>query len=824
MLDIFDAYAIQPSMTLNGKKFLSTKEGIFFSIIFYFLSSLVLIYNFYNVYKENNPIVLQNLKLLNESEVFKIPKEAFEFGITLVRIDQSPNIVLRSVKHHDLNTINLVGGQFSGIYSISQQYKSIFEQNVSLSGNFTECGEKYKNFSLLSNSYCTNYKDKLYEIGGNIIDGTATKSMNVYMNHHYCDLVFDDSVNLKYDIPKEYDSFLKLINKQNLTISDKEYIDSLNLQPFTNISDLNYIYPFPKTPYFSNEKAMLARAECLKLFSNQPPNNQNLTNSTQNIRNLLQNSSFIYAVSFENKILNTDLFEGYENIFSTKYFEFSATEESLFINVKLTKNTVITDDNLFFQFGDNRVVEFYEVSISEERRILDRPMQMYLPIQLNFSLNEKIVNVNRSYNKIDTVLANCFSIIKVFYSVLFFCMVFIEEKLVYKEIIKSIYFERDSNVPENSNVNIMQRYYTDKNKIVPFSNKILKKNYHNGNNDINNNQNINVKNSNELKIDNNNHFDIEIDNKIENNSKLKLMDNEIGYLKNDGFSNINNIKKINDLHQLMENFSDSKKKENKNEKPEENHLEQQLSNRINPNNLLDSDLVNVSATENENLNIGKKNNSCINFGEIKNNIKENERELNQLELSQNNIKNSNQNIPKKSKEKIENKNEKVRSDSYSIKNSLHHTLNIIKESFFLNKKVISKFNSSEALTLFDNLCDELQMDGNCSQSKINPINIDYDLYGNIKELLSCINPCNDVNIEKAKKKKFDNFLISLISLEYDIITILKKTIQHDYLMNDYYFKIHYFNREEYNEYNKNLHRKFVSNNDNFNVRIFNNLH
>lgn len=385
MFSAFDVYSIQPNFTLNGKRYVSSSEGVFFSILFFILSSLVIIYNFYNVYKENNPIILVNEKFRNESSVEIIPSSVLDFGLTLVKFDFYPKATLNSVNFRDFKTLNLEAGGFAELTAVHQKFTTIFEESRTIAGNFTQCNRKYGNHTLMKNSFCTNYIRETQEIGGNLIDISFLKKMNVYFNPHYCDLLFDTSNKKTYENSKEYDEFIKIINKSNPSESDLNYIKSLNIKRnYQNLTNLEYIYPFKTSEYLSDPISKSERDQCMKLFSQ-----DELVISP--IKKVIQFQKFYYGFSYVNNILNTDVYKGYDSVIKTEYFDFYATEQTLLIHVTIIKNVVETDDNLFFQFGTNRIEEFYEIKIETETTILEKQYEAFLPIIIDYKLNNKVV-------------------------------------------------------------------------------------------------------------------------------------------------------------------------------------------------------------------------------------------------------------------------------------------------------------------------------------------------------------------------------------------------------------------------------------------------
>lgn len=691
-MDYFDIYSLQPFFKIKNKRTFSTNEGLFFSLIFMILSSCVLFYNFYNIYKENEPILVSEARLLKATEILAINKDTLEVGLNFLNVmpDKNFNVKLDSLKVLDMKTINRGNGKGSIIAMDTTEFNPDFNFKRTIAGNFTRCPGKFGDHKLLEDSICTNFVNDTILIGGDAIKGNINKKFHLAVDVNYCDLsISSESDKLLDDFYSEdnniYDEFLKIVSKENQTNSEIEFlkknVKSIN---YDKISDLQFIYPFEETP---NMKYNSERTKCI----------HEIKADLEKTKLKFQYASFYLGISYKTKIFNKNEKSGYLEFSNTDYFYFNAFEENVSVNIILTKNIVETDDNLFFKIGSNRFSEFYDTKVEITKNPKSIASTGSFQAYYIYTINPKLIYTFRSYNKIDTVLANCFSIIKVFHFFLYALFFIFEENLYKSELIKTVYKYTDDEKESIINVNKESKNESSFTK--------LKFNVN-----FNSNNNLNEELSRVIKL-----------NQSNNNPNVKEINKDkISEFRIKSEDQLNNKKELNlsknDFIQSKSSFIDLK------------------------DNLPSS----IEVQSNKNI-VNKKPSTSI-----------------------------------KLKNVIDKINSNYFKDDKNLKELSIHTTNSIMTNKS-NSIIKNLDNVYSSFTVFNKL---------------------------IYSTFSCFSCCIESKEDKIKRLLNDS-LLNFFDKEIDIVSLLKKSIQHDYLLNKYLFIISnieeegFRNRKKDNEVKEN---------------------
>ena len=127
--------------------------------------------------------------------------------------------------------------------------------------------------------------------------------------------------------------------------------------------------------------------------------------------------SFVISFLYENYYFNPEESFGYSKFYDYAIFN-STYDKDLSITITLVQNTVISDDNLLYGFLSPKIYSFYiikEVNFNEIKR---KNNLSDLSLSISYQLDSFEIIYNRSYEKLDSILANSFStasIIKVFF-------------------------------------------------------------------------------------------------------------------------------------------------------------------------------------------------------------------------------------------------------------------------------------------------------------------------------------------------------------------------------------------------------------------------
>lgn len=135
-------------------------------------------------------------------------------------------------------------------------------------------------------------------------------------------------------------------------------------------------------------------------------------------------------------LLDPSKYEGYFEFLQTKRYEFNPYKNILSINIIMKKVILKTHRGLFIGFGRTDEVIMYEqeVIFTEKPKIQENNDYM---TTVEYLLDDRVKIVDRSYNKIDQILAQSFSIIDVVLIVLSFISNYLTENQIEYEIINS---------------------------------------------------------------------------------------------------------------------------------------------------------------------------------------------------------------------------------------------------------------------------------------------------------------------------------------------------------------------------------------------------
>lgn len=177
------------------------------------------------------------------------------------------------------------------------------------------------------------------------------------------------------------------------------------------------------------------------LFSNQLDVEGYKKNCTQDLTT--NYNPVTIGLKYNSDLLDIETIDGYNRFPLTKYQEYDYYSQKLRINIELTKNTIITDPNSIYNFFPSVKNVFYSKEITFNFLPKSIPDDN-LDVRFKFVINEFENVINRSYNKIDNVLANILSVVQLIY-IFFFCVMhFLSHNSLENEIIRSLYYEDPS--------------------------------------------------------------------------------------------------------------------------------------------------------------------------------------------------------------------------------------------------------------------------------------------------------------------------------------------------------------------------------------------
>lgn len=170
----------------------------------------------------------------------------------------------------------------------------------------------------------------------------------------------------------------------------------------------------------------------------------------QECRESLSNSdqyqgALTIGFKFSSELLDINSELGYQTVILTKYLDLDYAFNNLEVTVLLSKNTIFTDQNKIYNFLPQLSNVFYSKSISF--LTLPKSGDVNFSMRVKFVLDEFETITNRSYNKLDNVLANILSVNQLIYILLKMIMATISYNSLENEIIRSLYYEDSSECP-----------------------------------------------------------------------------------------------------------------------------------------------------------------------------------------------------------------------------------------------------------------------------------------------------------------------------------------------------------------------------------------
>ena len=359
---------------INRQPTLSTCEGICFSLIFYLIAIIIIIYNFAQVYSNDNPI-LKSQELIRDLKKYdKIPSSAFSLTFGLYNFD-STTFSLDALEYNNetvyKNTLT--------IYKTFIQYLPKFIYKREAVATLSECFGKVKETgSLIANAQCYNFTDDTVEIGGSAFSSSNETYLENNERAPGLDICNFNSV---------YNSGEALIKYPNLTI--EQVIDK---------TTPSSICKNGKTP-----------------------------------------STIVFNLLYSSDLIDINSYKGYSTHILNAYKNFDFHSKILNIEVLLTKSIIETDRNKLYNIKSPDISEFYEKQIVfnlvEKEKADDK-----LNIRILYNYNVKIKHTDRSYNKIDSVLAACFSLIDIILFILNFIVTQATKRSIEYEIINNLYY------------------------------------------------------------------------------------------------------------------------------------------------------------------------------------------------------------------------------------------------------------------------------------------------------------------------------------------------------------------------------------------------
>lgn len=438
-IEVIDLFSHSPSLNINSKSSISTTLGLILSCLIYLISILIIAYNFIEVYTHNEPIVVSQEENRDLNNYESIPNQKLNFGFHFYQLQKTNNSAsLISYKHKDLETLNIHinDSDFSSVIQITEMNfipyfsaneHTIGELNYNCSNLFDSSANNNKSTLVKDNGICINYFNKTgdSEIGGSILEAGKYKEFVSSLRIPICDL---------YDINEgnDWEDYLK-----------------------NNILDNN-------TSYYTSQY----RKNCLL----NPP--------IDKFKNIL------IGVSFSSDLIDIYSEKGYYSYVKSSYDMFDFREYGLSVYIYITKTILQTDFSFFYNFGKSTEVVFYDQKV-EFKQVKKGIVGEDILIDQEYIINEKVVYVYRSYNKVDNILANCFSIINIFFYAFFIIDYLVNKNVCEYELINKLYYY--NNLGDNEN-KIKKSIFINKNNLSKDNYKINVANI----NDNDNNTNVDV--------------------------------------------------------------------------------------------------------------------------------------------------------------------------------------------------------------------------------------------------------------------------------------------------------------------------------------------
>ena len=153
--------------------------------------------------------------------------------------------------------------------------------------------------------------------------------------------------------------------------------------------------------------------------------------------------ALLYETDYQD-VYNKNL--GYIRRVKEKYLQFDPKKETVNIKIRLIKYEMTTDYGLIYSFGSKLNSTFYRKEVVLEKMLIiqDEEYGHDYSISYDFDLDDKIYYIQRSYNKIDSILANSFSIIQIFISIGKFITYFLNKHSIEYEIINNLYYNSNN--------------------------------------------------------------------------------------------------------------------------------------------------------------------------------------------------------------------------------------------------------------------------------------------------------------------------------------------------------------------------------------------
>lgn len=422
MLDFFyniDLFKIHANFRIKQRDSISTVETIILSTLFYIICFVVLIYNFFNAYIDNSPIMQQSEEIRNidEFEIIDTSKLKFAFSMYHFKL---PNFEFLKVKDERIfgivepitNTnfnLSLIP-TFNAISYINSKFS---EECIGIKNNINQLN------SLSSNLYCNEYFVKNTTIGGSL-----------FSNGMYIDQQFRVEINLcdLYDLNAE--KYEDLINDyKNNDLIQRDFEQDPNNEKF----DINNIMK-------STFNLMLNKTALSKFYNSNLTNFQKYDeNYSKCLSTKIEKNQFIVGIIASSDLLKPSINEGYYEFLQSKYKDFDVNNSKIIVNIKLKKIILNTDYSLFYSFGRKKTDILYEQEIFFDIKPKSKSDNIFT-MEVAYELNDRILKVFRSYNKIDLILAQSFSIIELFHLALFYICSYISTNQLEYEIINKFYF------------------------------------------------------------------------------------------------------------------------------------------------------------------------------------------------------------------------------------------------------------------------------------------------------------------------------------------------------------------------------------------------
>ena len=462
-LEKVDLFPTLPSLNISGKSSISTFGGLFTTVIIYILSISILVYNFVEIYTVNSPIfsIQEDYRDFKEFENITIDNLNFAFGIygiktgkntdrsddRFTKLTLSPNNYLMNTKETN----------------IIQRKALLFPQNlikIVNSGNLTNgCDLSTKN-QFFDNVFCLNFHKNLSNIDQLKYDKEK---------YNYFDNLFDNKDGIVQFGGSLIEAGYSIDTLLSLGISPCDLIDD-----FRGLKEKSDLIDFNTNASIEIRKAIETIKDQKELMLTLKSINKKCFD---NYRNSKYEPVNFFSLGYENDFPDpyNKLF-GYKRNIKADYIEYKPDEERINVKVILIKQVMRTDFGLIYSFGEKKINTFYRKEVKIEKALLERNLNQF-EIQIQFELSDKVYIIDRSYNKIDSVLASTFSIIELFMICGKVITYFFNKHSIEYEIINNLYYHsKESHLDYKNNNQIFKTVNT---KIEPIqfdlNNRINKK-------------------------------------------------------------------------------------------------------------------------------------------------------------------------------------------------------------------------------------------------------------------------------------------------------------------------------------------------------------